>query len=135
MWWRWGPDGLVCGMILSVLLAGGCRLTSASIPDSGPAPVPQESAGDAAVPEAPVPAPPPTVPAAPSAREAPRIPAAELEGLPRQIEDPGGEAMAHFYGRLRAAALREPGALVRIALYSVSTNAADRVTGTLRRAL
>jgi len=63
-----------------------------------------------------------------------RIPADELAGLRRPIEDPSG-AMEHFYESLRAAARRERGALTRILLYSDSVNGSDLVTSALRSSL
>ncbi len=107
--------------------------TATAEPDQDRSPRPDEAAPDAAAADA-------ALADAGAAAGGPelsalRIPAAELEGLPRQIDDPTGEAMTHVYGRLLAAARREPGALVRIAVYTVSTNGSDRVTGTLRREL
>jgi len=63
-----------------------------------------------------------------------RAPAGNDGDAPPAIEDPSG-SMAHYYGRLRAAARRQPGAVARMALYGESTNATDRVTSALRRRL
>lgn len=60
---------------------------------------------------------------------------AETRGLVRRIEDPSGAALDPFYEALLAAALREPGAVARVAHWGDSTIASDDITSTLRRRL
>jgi len=88
----------------------------------------------APLPRAPAPAstPPGQHPVGPNA--ALRIPPEAYAGMTRPIESPD-DALSFFHRRLRAVAMREPGAIARIALYSVSTNGADRVSSTVRQAL
>lgn len=64
-----------------------------------------------------------------------RIDPRELEGLTREIEDPGGTAMRAFYDALHRTASREPGAVTRVAHFGDSTIALDGVTQTVRERL
>jgi len=62
-----------------------------------------------------------------------RIAPSELEGLVRELEDPGGRAMRPFYEALLRTAERRPGAITRIAHYGDSSIAGDGITSTARR--
>lgn len=62
-----------------------------------------------------------------------RIRPEELEGLVRELEDPSGHAMDHFYEALYRTARREAGAITRVAQYGDSSIAGDGITSTLRR--
>lgn len=62
-----------------------------------------------------------------------RIDPSELEGLVRELEDPGGRGMRPFYEALVRTAEREAGAITRIAHYGDSSIAGDGITSTLRR--
>lgn len=60
-----------------------------------------------------------------------RIPATELEGLTREIED-GSGTMEHFYRQLRRVASKQGGAMARMSVYGTSTLGSDRMTHVLR---
>ena len=62
-----------------------------------------------------------------------RIAPSELEGLVRELEDPGGRAMRPFYEALLRTAERQGGAITRIAHYGDSSIAGDGITSTARR--
>ena len=64
-----------------------------------------------------------------------RIDPSELEGLVRELEDPGGRAMRPFYEQLLRTAEREDHAITRVAHYGDSSIAGDGITVTLRRRL
>ena len=116
----------------SLLAAGACDRSSA----------PRAQPDAAATVEEPRPAPTVDADARPDAESAPpapslealRIPASAFEGLDQRIDD-DDQSLAHFYQRLQAVAQDEPGAVARIAFYSVSNNAADWVTSALRHQL
>jgi lysophospholipase L1-like esterase len=63
-----------------------------------------------------------------------RIEPEAFAGMRRRIDDPAG-TMEHFHRTLRATARREPDAMTRIAVYSDSLNASDRISSSLRRAM
>jgi hypothetical protein len=58
-----------------------------------------------------------------------------MRGLRGSIQTYGGDELDFFLQRLAAVARDEAGAVARISMFSVSTNGADRVSGTLRRRL
>ncbi|MCB9594435.1 MAG: hypothetical protein H6719_17010 [Sandaracinaceae bacterium] len=64
-----------------------------------------------------------------------RIDPSELEGLVRELEDPGGRAMRPFYEALLRTGQREAGAITRVAHYGDSSIAGDGITVTMRRLL
>ncbi len=64
-----------------------------------------------------------------------RPPPEVLADLPMRIDDSFEGSMDHFYRRLLAVARGESGAVARISVYAVSTNASDWVTSALRHAL
>lgn len=78
--------------------------------------------------------PPAAVPAGGEEHAELRIEPEAFAGMTRRIEDPSG-AMEHFHRALRATARREASAMTRIAVYSDSLNASDRITSVLRHAM
>jgi lysophospholipase L1-like esterase len=101
-------------------------LAAAPLPDTGPLPVA-------------LPRPNPTGDAGPASGDAgppaPRVDPRRFAGLTRPIEEPRGDEMSFYYERLAAVGRREPGALARAMVYSVSTNGADGVTSAMRHHL
>ncbi len=64
-----------------------------------------------------------------------KLPPIDVEKPPVPIEDPSGKALDGFYRALAQAALKQPGAIARVAHYGDSIVTSDYVSGTLRRKL
>ena len=116
--------------------------TQTPTPPSPTAPVgeppadPRGRTGGGAQPGEPIsPSPSPAVEPPAPARPRVVIEAREYDGLPREIEDPSGVALDHFFGALEQTALRQDARITRISHWGASVIGADGMTHVARRKL